>query len=200
MSQPRARTLFRYSARRWLERSLQLGEFRLRPASDYQDVERDVARRDDERSLTYEMSGAGMTAQFLETGQIAPIVGTIKLREGLATDYLVLCLSSQWSGSLFDEFSGSDCCLVIERVSEFAERLHHAAEIQLASWIGHDAPVEYAVPLDHLGVSFAKPWRFRHQHEYRFSWLPREAREKLTPRLVTMGNIEDIAHLAERPK
>ena len=38
--------LYRYSEKKWLERSLEVGEFRLRPASDYKSQELDSARHD----------------------------------------------------------------------------------------------------------------------------------------------------------
>jgi len=44
----RPNKLYRYSEKKWLERSLTLGEFRLRPASDYNTVENDTARQDNE--------------------------------------------------------------------------------------------------------------------------------------------------------
>ena len=40
--------LYRYSEKKWLERSLEGGEFRLRPASDYKSQELDSARHDNE--------------------------------------------------------------------------------------------------------------------------------------------------------
>lgn len=40
--------LYRYSEKKWLERSLEVGEFRLRAASDYKSQELDSARHDNE--------------------------------------------------------------------------------------------------------------------------------------------------------
>lgn len=69
--------LYRYSERRWLDRSLQLGEFRLRPASDYKDMEGAAARTDDEQHRSIVLRNPEIT--LVRTGQpIVPIGDVVR--------------------------------------------------------------------------------------------------------------------------
>jgi transposase len=43
------------------------------------------------------------------------------------TDYFLYCVSMDWDPHLFDDFSGTDCCVVIKNPDEFARRLERAA-------------------------------------------------------------------------
>jgi hypothetical protein len=92
----RPQKLYRYSQSQWLERSLQLGEFLLRPNGHE--------------------SGAGMSIaeQILPFGRRAASAS--------AANYLTLSLASAWDDKLFDAFAGADCCLVIHNTEEFGER------------------------------------------------------------------------------
>jgi hypothetical protein len=112
----RPRKLYRYSQRQWLERSLLLGEFRLRPSG--QDM-------------------ASASSQILPFGQRPA-------RQG--ANYLTLSMTNAWDEQLFDAFSGSDCCLVIHQTEEFGERIHRAVQRVLPSWTGIDAGISYGMP------------------------------------------------------
>ncbi len=110
----------------------------------------------------------------------------------------MLCFSTVYDDSLFDEFSDTDTCLVIHRVDEFCERFHAAAELQLAGWIGTDGAVAYG-SRSPLGAVFSKPFQFVQQHEWRFVWLPEQPGTAAVPTLLTIGNIEDLAELRSKP-
>lgn len=113
---PRPKNLYRYSQRQWLERSLQFGEFRLRPSAP---------------------QVPAAAEQILPFGARQP---------GAATSYLTLSLANAWDDKLFDAFGGADCCLVIHDAEQFGERIHRAAQRLLPSWAGIDAAVSYGVP------------------------------------------------------
>jgi hypothetical protein len=108
--------LYRYSERRWLQRSLTAGEFRLRPIEEMK-----------------------------SSPQILPFQ-PLATRSANTAIYLALSLSTAWDHELFDEFPGADCCLIIHDVEEFGERIHRAAEAALPAWAGIDAAVSYGVP------------------------------------------------------
>src|SRR5574343_629905 len=80
--------LYRYSERTWLDRSLKFGEFRLRPASDYQSMEASAARTDDERHRRLVLRNPQIT--HVKTGQPIVPIGDVVKSSRVETDYLTL--------------------------------------------------------------------------------------------------------------
>jgi hypothetical protein len=189
--------LYRYANARWLERSLKLGEFRLRPATDYNDLITDVARNDDELVRLQSTEGRYVKITHVETGQNIVPIGAVTYRSEIHTNYLVLCFSSVWDCHLFDEFSDANSCLIIHKVDEFCERIHAAAETHLSGWVGIDGAATYDGQSP-LGAVFSKPLHFLRQQEWRFAWMPCVPTRDLQPKFLNIGNIESLAEL--RPK
>ena len=190
--------LYRYSERVWLNRSIELGEFRLRPASDYKQQELDSARHDDELVRVSKSPASAVNITLVGTGQKIEPIGEVTYRSEVGTNYLTICFSHRWDELLFDDFPGTDSCLVIHDVEEFAERFHAAAELALPKWVGMDASVVYE-GRSKLGPVFSKPLQFIPQHEWRFAWHPFTPVEHLHPVTIKMGSIADIAEIVERP-
>lgn len=154
--------LYRYSERQWLERSLALGEFRLRsPAENLQ------------------INHLGNT----QTNGVRAV-----------PQLLTLSMSSCSDDKLFDEFLPSDCRLVIHNSEEFGERIHHAAQRVLPSWVGIDAAVYYGKQSP-LGITFSKNQRYASQQEWLFAWRPAQPTVTLLPIIIQIGSIESIAEL-----
>jgi hypothetical protein len=186
--------LYRYSSVQWLERSIKLGEFRLRPAADYNDLITDPARNDDELIRVQTTDGKFVKATLVSTGQDISPIGAMTYRSDINTNYLVSCFSSIWDQRLFEEFPATDACLVIHEVEEFCERIHAAAEIQLPGWVGIDGAATYDSESP-LGAVFSKPLRFLQQQEWRFAWMPPNPIRVLQPKFLNIGNIEALAEL-----
>ncbi|HJV54291.1 MAG TPA: hypothetical protein VJ652_22695, partial [Noviherbaspirillum sp.] len=165
----RPSTLYRYSQREWLERSLQQGEFRLRPTG--------IARDD---------AALGN-----------PILPFAARRGAPSANYLALSLANAWDDSLFDTFAGADCCLVIHQAEEFGERIHRAAQRALPSWAGIDAAVSYGMPSP-LGSAFSKSRQQAAEQEWLFAWRPMQPELIAHPVVIRIGNIEGIAELRSR--
>lgn len=189
--------LYRYSELQWLERSLRFGEFRLRPAADYKQIEVDVARQDDELVRISTSPGELVTITWCTGKKINPI-GDVTYRSEVGTNYLTICFSQRWDELLFSDFPGTDTCLVVHDVHEFCERMHACAEITLPDWAGLDAKVVYGGSSP-LGAMFSKPVDFILQHEWRFAWRPPEIAHRLEPITLKIGSIEKIAELVQRP-
>ncbi|MBD9545146.1 MULTISPECIES: hypothetical protein [unclassified Pseudomonas] len=189
--------LYRYSERKWLERSLELGEFRLRPASDYKQHEMDPARHDDELFRISKSPASSVCITLKSTGQIIKPIGDVVYRSEVGTNYFTICFSKRWDEHLFDEFPNTDSCLVIHDVKEFSNRFHSAAEGLLPEWIGVDAAIEYGKQ-SKLGAVFSKPLLFALQHEWRFAWRPSLPIEHLDPITIEIGSIIDIAEIVDR--
>jgi hypothetical protein len=165
--------LYRYSQRHWLERSLTLGEFRLRPAAD--DIRHSHARA---------------------SQHILPF-GSAASRAAMPASFLTLSLAETWDTVLFDEFPGTDCCLIIHHAEEFGERIHRAAQHALPNWVGIDAAISYGVPSP-LGDAFSKTKHYSKQKEWLFAWRPMQPTMSLNPIVIQIGNIEGIAELREK--
>lgn len=189
--------LYRYSESRWLERSLKLGEFRLRPASDYHLIEADKARRDNELVRVRQSNQMDVQITLASTGQEIRPISDLTYTTTIQTDYLTLCFSEDWDDQQFEAFSGTDACLVIHNIGEFRERLYVAVENILPDWGGMDGPITYG-GRSPLGAVFSKPIEFFPQCEWRFSWLPQQSSAKLNPIIVSIGNIERIAEIRYR--
>jgi hypothetical protein len=170
----RPKKLYRYSQRQWLERALQLGEFRLRPAMREQD------------------SNQGSIDQILPFGAKR---GTAAATA--AANYLTLSLATDWDEKLFEAFPGADCCLVIHDAEEFGERIHRAAQRLLPSWAGIDAAISYGMPSP-LGAAFSKPKLHASEKEWLFAWRPTHPMHGLNPVVIQIGSIEGIAELRQK--
>jgi hypothetical protein len=190
--------LYRYAKYRWNMKSLLDGEFRLVPASDYGELKDDMARQDNELVREQISSGKNVTITHVVTGKRIPVIGDVTYHDEIGTDYYTLCLSSTWDSLLFDEFKGSDSCLVIYNPEEFCERVHFYAEKQLKDWAGIDAAVSYLTD-SQLGPAFSKPWKYLAQKEWRFAWHPPVQIEKLPVLFIQIGNIEKFAEVVMRP-
>ena len=190
----RPRKLYRYSRAQWLERSLKLGEFRLCPAADYNDLITDPGRNDDELIRLQTTEGKHVQITLVGTGENITPIGDVTYRSEVHTNYLVSCFSTIWDQHLFDEFPDANACLVIHEVEEFCERIHAAAEVQLPRWVGIDGAATYG-GRSPLGAVFSKPIRFVPQREWRFAWMPPEPIRNLGPKFLGVGNIETLAEL-----
>lgn len=192
--------LFRYSEHRWLVRSLMLGEFRISPASYYGELVGDSARHDDELVRETDVPGDRVTITNLTRGG-APIrpIGDVVYRDEVGTNYFTLSFSTAWDVLLFDEFNGSNACLILHEPEEVCSRIHFHADHLLHDWAGFDCAVSYGA--DHpCGPAFIKHWKYLAQKEWRFAWLPPKRCDRLTPFFVRIGNIERFAEIVPRPK
>jgi len=188
--------LYRYAESVWLRRALELGEFRLRPASDYR-REMDLARNDDELKKSVIRPDGTVRVQLLDGTELKDVKNFTYHKE-VRTDYYLVCFSSEFIPDLFNDFAPADSCLVIQKPQEFSERMHAAAERQLPERSGIDAPISYG-EFSPLGATFTKADKYSYQKEWRFGWRPPVVLEKLEPVNLTIGSIQDIAVIVPRP-
>jgi hypothetical protein len=188
--------IYRYSTRHWLQRALELGDFQLVPASEYANQDHVSARRDQE--INREIRRPDGSVRIWSQGGIE--IGPVKnftVHASTGTDYFMLCFSTWYKDFLFDDFSGSDACLVVHNVPEFSDRIHAAVEQVLPGWIGFDGPVSYGFHSD-FGAAFLKPDDYSGQREWRFVWHTPRPVSQLQYKKVYLGNLEDICELVER--
>lgn len=189
--------LYRYSDQKWLDRSLRLGEFRLRPASDYKSMEGSAARTDDEQHRRIVLRNPQIT--HVKTGQPIIPIGDVVMASETESDYLTLCLATVYSDHFYQDFEDSDACLIIHDPNEFFDRMYKAIDSVLPnSWGAVDGPVSYGSS-SKLGAPFMKPEKFLFQFEWRFACLPIPSLSKCEATVVTLGSIEDIAEVIAAP-
>lgn len=188
--------LYRYSSYKWLCRSIKFGEFRLAPASSFSSPEHIKSRRDEEINKEIHFSNKEVTISTLDGVPIKHFT-EFKINSSTNTDYLMLCFSRKYEDVLFDEFQGSDACLIVHDIGKFSDRIHEAFEKLNPGWAGVDAPIEYGVHSP-LGAAFRKAKAFEHQAEYRFVWNPPQPTKELKNQIITIGNLEDICELSLR--
>ncbi len=189
--------LYRYSERKWLDLSLRLGKFRLRPASEYKSIEGSAARADDEQYRRLVLRNPQIA--HVKTGQPIIPVGGVVMASNIDSDYLTLCLATIYSDHFFQDFEGSDTCLIIHNPDDFFDRMYTAIDSVLPnSWGAVDGSVSYG-SCSKLGAPFTKPENFLFQFEWRFACLPIPSLNKCEATIVTLGSIEDIAEVVTAP-
>ncbi|MBK8725242.1 MAG: hypothetical protein IPL96_04065 [Holophagaceae bacterium] len=161
-------------------------------------LEADQARQDDELVRIDRSPASAVTITVVGTGQQIKPIGEVVYRSEVGSNYLTICFSDRWDELLFDDFQGSDACLVIHDVEAFSERFHAAVDLVLSNWVGIDGPVAYGGPSS-LGPVFSKPFPFVVQHEWRFAWRPFQSIQEIEPVYISMGSISSIAEIIERP-
>jgi hypothetical protein len=194
--------LFRYGERKWLQLLMDSGRLRMKSAREYALMEKDPARQDDERVKYSHSPGQYVTITMPDGQQVSPI-GDLKY-ESSGTDYFLYCVSMDWDPHLFEEFSGTDCCVVIKRPDEFARRLENAAKTLLPGWYFHHCPVDYfdtyeRRPKERIDNAMSKDFRFAYQKEYRFLFAGfGQAATGFID--LELGPLHDIAELHLRPE
>jgi len=163
--------LFRYGERYWLKQMVEFGKVRIKAARVFAEMEKDPARRDDERVKSSYSPGEYVTIT-LPNGRKSRIIGDLKASAG-GTDYFMYCVANDWGPELFVDFK-VDACVVIQNPDEFARRLKAAAP-RLQDWYFYHGPVEYFDTHERrhherIDNAMSKEFRFAYQRETRFIW------------------------------
>jgi len=190
----RPKCLYRYAQEKWLSRSLIGGEFRLVPASEYGELVGDNARYDNELLRIQNTPGDHVEITNERTGQRLKPIGSVTYKNEILTNYYTLCFSTSGDPTLFEEFQGSDACLVIHDTNEVCERILHYANQVLPNWTSFDAKVSYGGRSD-FGAFYLKDKRYFIQQEWRFTWVPPKPTQILTPFNIRIGDITKFAEI-----
>lgn len=194
--------LFRYDKRQDGERChidamVRNGIIRIRPASDFNKMEQDSARQDEEVIKESFLSGS-YARITTKDGHEIPVVGN--LRTSVSThDYYICCVTCDWDRDLFTHFN-ADCCIVIKDGDDFARRLEVATTDLLPGWNFHHNPIQYFDPYEQSNDGFfdtrmSKDFRFAYQREYRFLWFHQEGGVTDGFKFPELGCLEDIVEV-----
>lgn len=161
-------------------------------------MEDSAARTDDEQHRRIVLRNPQIT--HVKTGRPITPIGDVVMTSEIDSDYLTLCLATTYSGHFYQDFEGSDACLIIHSPNEFFDRMYKAIDSVLPnSWGAVDGPVSYGSH-SKLGAPFTKPEKFLFQFEWRFACLPIPSLCKCEATMVTLGSIEDIAEIIAAPE
>ena len=148
---------------------------------------------------------------------IKPIGDVVFSEIHLPIESYILCFSYANDDGLYEEFEGSDACLIIHDMNEFTKRIHIAFNKEMPNHIGRNGRVNYGRQLSPFGVLFTKPLDYIYQREYRFSWIPEQPKQfidlnhimdknqekirKIIPKpiVITLGSIKDISSIKMKP-
>ena len=192
--------LFRYASKKRLDEFMVAGKVRITSAREYALLEKDLARRDDERQKHSYIPG-DYAKVTLQDGTELRMIGDIKQTVS-GVDYFVYCLSCDWDRQLFDDF-GVDCCAIIKSPDIFADRLSAAAKSQLNGWYFHHCPIQYFDPYEmgrnqRIDNAMSKDFRFAYQREYRFLWASFQGLSATGFKELELGPLHDIAQLSAK--
>jgi hypothetical protein len=186
--------VYRFSKLKWLEDSLKNGAFRLSPASSFKQIENDTARLDDECLKKHISPKSTSRVYNVTKGQNIPLLSDITFESELLTDYYILSFSTQYHNYFYDDFSGSEVCLVINDVEKFSQVFYEYADAHFPNWLVRVGSVTYGGP-SHYGVPFEKTHHYIFQHEWRCVLVPKEPVSKLEHTHITLGSLEAIAEI-----
>lgn len=189
--------LFRYDKRTRIEELAHEGKIRIRPASDFRQMEHNRARQDEECSKKSFLAGAH-TRITTRDGHNIPILGDVEQTVSMP-DYYVFCMTCDWDPELFTDFE-ADTCIVIKDAELFARRVEIAAALQLLGWYFHHNPVQYFDPYERLkneyfGAMMSKDFRFAYQREYRFLWSPQNGGAPDGFKFLELGSLGNLVEV-----
>ncbi|TAY85035.1 hypothetical protein [Rhizobium ruizarguesonis] len=197
--------LVRLDEERWLLNLLN-GRVRFAPAASYRDTGLDAARADEEMSKAYRRPGQAIRITGPDGGMIDPIGDVVFAsrrsveRNGELHDipYWFCSFSSDLDPRLFEEFTGSEACIVIFEPMKFVERalphLNRAAPHTVKSLFQNEY-FDPHFPGGHKPKAMvSKEMTFAYQREMRFALDPEGGPPLADGALfVEIGSIKDIA-------
>lgn len=191
------RKLYRYSKHN--KNAYEYGQFQVSPALEYLKKEYDEARKDNEQIHQQAISPDKVKISSMNGATINPIGDITFSTILLPIDCYILCFSYDYDESLYDEFKGSDSCLIINDVMSFSERIFNAFREVMPDHHGMDARVTYSKHSSSLGVLFSKAKKHIYQREYRFAWLPNNPKQLINPMQLLQNDIDEIKKILPDP-
>ena len=178
------------------------GVMRIQAASYYATPDHNGAIRDDELTLPLSLSlTRDDVIKFVLNPQDVPEDlkdHRVDLKYDAGTDYWLYCVTTTVEPRLFVDFQ-ADACVIINDKERFRQLLAQQNEISISAATRQEGNAIYIDPLlpktSVIDVPMSKHFRYEHQKEYRFVWMPRQASSALLYIDVSLGSLENIAEL-----
>jgi len=193
--------LYRYGKAVHIKKAYETGQFLIFPALEFMKKEYDEGRRDKEVIHTRSINSDKVKITLAKNNiPIQPIGDITYSTIHLPIDSYILCFSYDYDEGLYNEFKGSDSCLIINDVVQFTERIHDSFNKVMPNYIGSNARVTYSKHLSSFGVLFSKARRYIYQREYRFAWVTINRKSSmLNPMQIINESIEEIKKIIPKP-
>ena len=204
-------SVLKYGEYRFMEEFIKKGEMLIQPSRKFDDEAYNLAIRDDENR----MSVFGVSTE--DDGVIPAYnirgwddrYSMLEFSSAMDRDYMMYCMGMTLSPTLFSHFGPYDACVLIHDMNEFVRRVDVGTSNQFPSrdFIQVRGKVTYLDPVGaikptpdvpegkKLSIPFIKHFRHTYQNEYRFVWIPKEAKKDLEKMILSIGSIEDIAEI-----
>lgn len=181
--------IYRFSKIEYLKKSLQEGEFLLRPSIYYLKEEHNKARLDNEHKIIHELPDSEVknlsnNSSFMAKNIIKTVVDT-------NLNQYILCFSHLYDELLYEEFEGSDGCLVITDTEEFNKRIQNC----LNGYMCIGKRVFYSKVEDIHGLMFSKEIDYLKQNEFRYLWVDFDNPIECNPVSLSLDDYDNIKHL-----
>jgi hypothetical protein len=194
------RKIYRYGEFEHINDAYENGNFKISPALEYIKEEYDEARKDNEQIHSINLSSDRTKLTLEKNNKVIKPIGDITNHTVLvAADSYILCFSYEYDEALYDKFGKSDCCLVVNDVVEFVNRMHTTFAKEMPNYYGCNSRVTYSKHLSPFGILFTKPKRFIYQREYRFVWIPYKSNKIIEPIKLINKEFEELKKLIPEP-
>ncbi len=178
------------------------GAIRIQPASYYRQPNFNGAIRDDELALdvSLHLNRDAIVKMVSNPEDIPASQQSERLDINFAsmTDYWLYCVTTDVGPRLFIDFE-AQACVVIKDLKRFTRMIQQAVASKVSQAQFRSGAVTYIDPVlpcvTSIDVPMSKHFRYTHQHEHRFIWLPREPAASLTYLDVELGSLKDCAEL-----
>lgn len=195
----------KFGKRQHIRRTLEEGVLRVAPAISFNDPSLNNAQRDDEllhwavtpnEALVMRLIGLDEHGNEVEV----PVEKGELFRGMSVPDFYVWCCGFGYDARLFHEFQ-AEAVIVIRNMDEFRSRFSAAMQRVLPGSTMKYGPLSYYDPYitrrEQLTPIFSKNFRYLHQNEYRFAWLPSNGQQTTDPLFPALGPLSDIAEYYE---
>jgi hypothetical protein len=198
LKDPRTNLLFRFEYHKYADPFLEQGKIRIRPASVWKKLEQDEARCDNELQKVAYYPGERLKVTT-ESGQKIPVHGYME-EKAICANFYALCMTNGFHPDLFNDFSDTDCVIIIKRPDEFARRFEGHMKRVLSAWYFYHNPIEYYDPYEHdptndIMPGTSKDFLLAYQMEYRFCCFPSDGMDVRGDLECKIGPLEDIAEI-----
>jgi hypothetical protein len=178
------------------------GALRIQAASFYRRPDHNGAIRDDELALDISLHLDRETIlKIVSNPQDVPaaqLSQRIDVSFASKTDYWLYCVTTAVAPRLFVDFE-AHACVVIKDLRRFTHAMRQVVAPKVGRAQLKSGAVVYVDPVlpqtGMIDVPMSKHFRYSHQQEHRFVWLPNEPAHSLPHLDVELGSLEEYAEL-----
>lgn len=178
------------------------GAIRIQAASFYKQADHNGAVRDDELALDISLHLDRNAIVNIVSNPEAVPAGQLSQRMDVTfasrTDYWLYCVTTAVEPRLFVDFEAR-ACVVIKDLKRFTHAIRQAVAPKVGQAQFRSGAVTYIDPIlprrGLIDVPMSKHFRYSHQQEHRFAWLPPEPAYSLPHQEVELGCLEEYAEL-----